>query len=91
MLLEIIGDVADGCDGHVEKMRKSLEEKDIQTYRIEAHTIKSTMLTVGLKELSERAKKHEFAARDNDTDFVYKDADAFINEYIEICRKLKDI
>ncbi len=91
MLLEIIGDVADGCDDHVKKMRKSLEEKDIQAYRIEAHTIKSTMLTVGLKEFSERAKKHEFAARDNDTDFVYKDADAFINEYIEICRKLKDI
>ena len=91
MLLEIIGDVADGCDDHVKKMRKSLEEKDIQAYRIEAHTIKSTMLTVGLKEFSERAKKHEFAARDNDTDFVFGDADAFINEYIEICRKLKDI
>ena len=30
--------------------------------------------------MSDWAKKHEFAARDGDTDFIYADADAFFPE-----------
>ena len=69
-------------------MKKSLAEKDIDSYRIDAHTVKSNMATLGLDALSERAKKHEFAAKNNDTDFIFKDAEGFINEYIEVCEKL---
>ena len=88
MLLEIIGDIAREWPERSERMRKSLEEKDIKAYKIDAHSIKSSMATIGLKEFSERAKKHEFAARDNDIAFIYGEADSFINEYIEICKKL---
>ncbi len=88
MLLEIIGDIAKEWPERSERMRKSLEEKDIKAYKIDAHSIKSSMATIGLKEFSERAKKHEFAARDNDIAFIYGEADSFINEYIEICKKL---
>ena len=72
-------------------MRESLEAKDIKAYEIDAHTIKSSVLTIGLRELSARAKKHEFAAKDNDTDFIYEDADGFINEYTDICKKLSEV
>ncbi|MCR5632438.1 MAG: response regulator [Eubacterium sp.] len=88
MLLEIIGDIAREWPERSERMRKSLEEKDIKAYKIDAHSIKSSMATIGLKEFSERAKKHEFAARDNDIAFIYGEADSFINEYIDICKKL---
>ncbi len=88
MLLEIIGDIAREWPERSERMRKSLEEKDIKAYKIDAHSIKSSMATIGLKEFSERAKKHEFAARDNDIAFIYGEADSFINEYIEICKEL---
>ena len=47
------------------------------------------MATLGLAELSERARKHEFAARDGDTVFLKEDAEAFIQEYEKICKKLK--
>ncbi|MBR4344901.1 MAG: response regulator [Lachnospiraceae bacterium] len=88
MLEEIITDVAADGPKRVARMKKNLEEKDIKAYRIEAHTVKSTVATIGMKELSERAKKHEYAARDNDLDFIYSDSEDFIKEYLEVCKKL---
>ena len=70
------------------RMRKSLQDKDLDAYRIDAHSLKSTMATIGLMELSERAKKNEFAARDKDEAFIASDAEDFIREYVEICDKL---
>ena len=60
-----------------------------RAYGIDAHSVKSSMATIGLAELSERAKKHEFAAKEDDTDFIYKDAEGFLNEYAKVCKKLK--
>ena len=72
-------------------MREFLAAEDYAAYKIEAHSIKGTMLTIGLKDFSERAKKHEFAARDNDTEFIKQDADAFIDKYLEICKQLGEV
>ena len=79
LLKEIVADIAKEAPERAKRMRESLEAKDIKAYEIDAHTIKSSVLTIGLRELSARAKKHEFAAKDNDTDFIYEDADGFIN------------
>ncbi len=89
MLEEIVADIAAEGPERAERMRKNLEAKDLLAYEIDAHSIKSTMATLGLKSFSERAKKHEFAAKDNDADFIYGEAEEFINEYVEICKKLE--
>ncbi len=91
LLQEIISDIAGECSVRTERMRKSLEANDIKAYRIDAHSIKGSMATIGLKDFSERAKKHEFAAKDNDLDFINGDIDDFISEYTELCEKLKNI
>ena len=91
LLQEIIADIAGECSVRTERMRKSLEANDIKAYRIDAHSIKGSMATIGLKDFSERAKKHEFAAKDNDLDFINGDIDDFISEYTELCEKLKNI
>lgn len=88
-LEEIISDIAAECADRAERMRNSLKENDLKAYGIDAHTIKSTMATIGLSKFSERAKKHEFAAKGGDGDFVNSDAEEFINEYDEICKKLE--
>ncbi|MCR5418006.1 MAG: response regulator [Lachnospiraceae bacterium] len=88
ILSEILSDMASECLPRAERMRKSLAEKDLNAYRIEAHTIKSNMATLGMKELSERAKKHEFAARDNEPEFIEKDADGFISAYTEVFKNI---
>lgn len=89
-LSQIAADIAADCPKRAEKMRNSLAANDIKAYGIEAHTIKSTMATIGVEHLRERAHKHEFAAKDNDTTFISADAEGFINEYEEICSKLKE-
>ncbi len=81
---EIVVESTDRCI----RMRNALKEKDLPTYRIEAHSIKSVMATVGLSALSERAKKNEFAARDGDLAFIESDAESFIDEYEDICQKI---
>lgn len=88
-LEQIIAEVASGCAERAERMKKNLEAKDIRSYGIDAHAIKSTMATIGLNYLSERAKKHEFAAKDNDTGFIYEDAEDFISAYTSVCKKLE--
>ena len=90
LLMEIIGDIVNECPARVERMKRSLESKDIKEYKIDAHSIKSSMATIGLNEFSERAKKHEFAAKDGNIDFINGDADAFINDYKELCERLKN-
>jgi len=88
ILTEIIADISADAPKRSERMRKSLEAKDIKSYEIDAHSIKSTMATIGLMSLSERAKRHEYASKDNNTGFIAEDAEGFINEYTEVCRKL---
>jgi HPt (histidine-containing phosphotransfer) domain-containing protein len=88
ILAEITADVAKEAPVRAERMRKNLAAKDIKAYGIDAHTVKSTMATMGLKALSERAKKHEFAAKGDDTEFIFGDAENFLNEYEEVCKKM---
>ena len=70
-------------------MKKSLETKDINAYQIDAHAIKSSMATIGMNKFSERAKKHEFAAKDNDIDYILGDAGEFMDEYLQLCNELE--
>ena len=90
-LLEIMGDIARECPERADRMRKSLEAKDMRAYAVDAHSIKSSMATIGLKDFSERAKKHEFAAKDNDTAYVYGDAESFISDYTALCENIAKI
>jgi len=88
-LKEILSDVSGEGPERSERMKKSLEAKDFKAYSIDAHSIKSSMATIGMKDFSDRAKKHEFAAKNEETDFIYEDAEKFLNKYAEICEKIK--
>ncbi len=88
LLAEIISDAASDSKERSKRMRKNLETGNIKDYGIDAHTIKSTMATLGLNQLSEIAKNHEFAAKNSDVDFIKAEGSAFIDKYEDICRKL---
>ena len=90
MLQEIISDIVNESVFKSVEMEESFKNKDMDSYRRIAHTIKGIMLTVGLNELSEHAKRHEFAAKDHDMEYINEDFNTFIGEYRDICQKLKD-
>ena len=89
ILKEVMKDVASESGARIARMHKYLETKDYASYCIDAHAIKGLMATVGFEGLSNTARKHEFAARSRDEAFLTKDGEAFINEYNEICAKIK--
>ena len=86
---EIVATVAADCPERLSRMRKSLAEKNLKDYEIDAHSVKSTMATIGMKAFSERARKHEFAAKEKDLQFIDQDAEKFLDEYAAICKKLE--
>ena len=87
-LQEIMSDIAGEGEERAERMRRCLKAEDLKSYEIDAHTIKSNMATLGLQAFSDRAKKHEFAAKDQDMAFIQGDAEDFLDRYTEICTKL---
>lgn len=55
-----------------EDLARLFQEMDWKNYTIAVHAIKSSMLSIGAKELSEQAKALEFAGKAGDIDFIQK-------------------
>ncbi|MCR5323373.1 MAG: response regulator [Lachnospiraceae bacterium] len=91
VLVEILLEIAKEGDSRIKRMRKSVLRKDYDSYMIDAHAIKGLMATAGLEELSAYARQHESAARDKDFEFIEKNYETLINEYFDVCAKLKSI
>ncbi len=77
-LLETI--VSDGYE-KIKMMYDYLAQKDYKDFGIEAHAAKSNMATIGAMELSAHAKQHEFAAKEDNIEFIEQDAEVFLKEY----------
>ncbi|MCR5098333.1 MAG: response regulator [Lachnospiraceae bacterium] len=90
MLKEIISEIVKESAFKIVEMEESLKKGDLDSYRVVAHSIKGLMSTIGLKELSEHAKRHEFAVKESNTQYINEDSTAFIEEYRDVCGKLKD-
>ncbi|MCR5357000.1 MAG: response regulator [Lachnospiraceae bacterium] len=89
ILLAVLNELCDEAVGRIEDMRRFVAESDFKNYGINAHAVKGLMATIGMAGLSERAKKHEFAAKEGNNDFILEDYEGFIEEYENVCRKLR--
>jgi HPt (histidine-containing phosphotransfer) domain-containing protein len=72
-----------------EELKKCFDAGDLATYRVNAHAIKSTSLTIGATELSAKAKALEYAAADGDMNFVKENNDELVAMYSDILDKIK--
>lgn len=82
-------------EGYLDEDRRAelaqyYEEGDLQNYRVVAHAIKSTSLTIGATELSAKAKTLEFAAADGDANFIKENHDELMTMYSDILEKIKN-
>ncbi|MBO4415505.1 MAG: response regulator [Lachnospiraceae bacterium] len=89
ILAEILQNIVIESPSRINRMHDCIRKKDYDTYLIDAHAIKGLMATIGLDELSAYAKKHEFAARDKDYAFVDENYEKLINDYADVCARLK--
>lgn len=80
------------CDDNLlEVLKNDFEAKDWANYRVHAHALKSVSLTIGAETLSEHGKSLEYAARDNDIDFILNNHEAIYNEYVEMIEKIRSV
>lgn len=66
-------------------------DEDWENYRIEAHALKSTSLTIGLNSLSDEAKGLEFAAKDGDISYIENNHIKVMLHYKKVLMIMKEI
>ncbi len=71
----------------VKQIAKLYEEEDWKNYVIEVHALKSSSLSIGAKELSEKAKKLELSGKAGDTTYIKNNHDEMIKLYAEVLSK----
>ncbi len=81
-------------EGYLEEDRRAeldgfYKAEDLPNYRVVAHAIKSTSLTIGATELSAKAKALEYAAADGDIAFIRENNDEMVAMYSELLDKIK--
>lgn len=85
--LDIFEEILNVCydDGFNKLMRlkAAFKTKNWHNYEIEAHSIKSSMATLCVLELSAHAKKHEFAVKENNIEYIEQDAASLASEFEE--------
>lgn len=69
---------------NVEKLKEYFSEQDWYNYGILAHSVKSVMASIGATKLSEKAKNHEFAVKEDNIDYILKKGEKFIADYSAI-------
>ena len=80
-------------EGYVEEDRNAelaeyFASENWPEYRVVIHAVKSTSLTIGAEELSEKAKALEYAAADGDGDFIKANHQEVVDMYKELLAKI---
>ena len=79
--------VTDGRD-KIGLMRSHLAARNYRDFGVEAHAVKSTMATIFAMELSEHAKQHELAAKEERYDFIDADAERLLDCYSDMLNRI---
>ena len=78
-------------DDKTAQLNDAYSKRDLESYRITAHSIKSSTRTIGAAVLSEKARVLEFAARDNDTAVIDDNHKAFVEEYTALISGVRKV
>lgn len=77
--LEILDQVVENGPKTSAMLTKYALEKDYKNYLIQAHALKSVCASIGALELSQYAKEHEFACREEKYDFVQNESGILVS------------
>jgi signal transduction histidine kinase/CheY-like chemotaxis protein/HPt (histidine-containing phosphotransfer) domain-containing protein len=77
------------ADKAIEAMEASLLSNDLQLYRINVHAMKSALANIQQKDLSERARVLEEAAKANDLTTITEKTAGFLDALREVSAKLR--
>jgi CheY-like chemotaxis protein/HPt (histidine-containing phosphotransfer) domain-containing protein len=79
------------CSEKMKEMCISLEDRNLSTYTICVHALKSSLLIMGSKKLSEDAKMLESAGKANNIHYINTHNTAFVNSLEEILNNIHKV
>ncbi len=86
--MEVLNEYADSpVDGAL--LKKYLDSGDLKEYCTLVHGIKSSSKIIGAQDMFSRAEKLEFAARDEDMDYINSHHDDFMKDYEKFISAIK--
>ncbi|MBQ8591665.1 MAG: response regulator [Lachnospiraceae bacterium] len=92
---EMYFEIARAYFEQAQKYKKELpeyyERKEWNEYKVIVHAMKSTSLTIGATDFSNRAKQHEMAAKEGNETFIVADWEGFLQNYEDVLRELTNI
>lgn len=89
VLNKMLGDYARAIDINAEKMQELLKEKNIESYRLEVHGLKSASRIIGAITLSEEFAALEKAAREQNRRYIQAHHEKVMRRYEAFKDKLK--
>ena len=79
---EILADFS--SDDKATKIQAAFDSDDWKNYQILVHALKSTALSIGAENLSEKARTLEFAAKENNLALIHENHADLISTYQKI-------
>ena len=86
-ILEAFYEEKEECSGLLSEL---FEKQDWANYTIKVHALKSMMQNIGAAPLSAKAKALEMAGKKNDFDYIIKNHEDMITEYLRVMRELEE-
>lgn len=86
--MELLSDYAKSASDKCSDLSSFLENNDLRNYEILVHSLKSASKTVGADDVSEQARALEEASRNQDSDFVKANHDAFVTSFKELSERI---
>ena len=74
----------------MKEIREKLEDRDLEAFSLVVHSLKSMSHSVGLQDISDRAKELEAAALAGDTETVQKNTPEFLERYRQMGERIRE-
>ena len=89
LYLDILNEYYSNGKTSYDSIKQFYKDEDWKNYVIKVHALKSTSLTIGAKDLSERAKALEFAGREERIDEIKNDTDTMLELFLKVLAEVK--
>ncbi len=87
--LELLQDYVDTVNNYSDRLDELYRDENWADYKVLIHGIKSSSKMIGIRELAEKAKQLEYAARDGEIDVIRKNHAAFLVDYRKVYEDIK--
>ncbi len=72
------------------KIQAAFESYDVKNYQILIHALKSTSMSIGAESLSEKAKKLELAAKENNVEEIKANHEDLMTTYKKVIDEISN-